>query len=111
MTCARSACGFGVLNVATTAWPPETLSETTSVNDGSSTGRPLTRNRTLHMTVVPAAADEAMFAVSVNETGLPLLTVFEPASKPMLRPGSQETTCGVTAAGRLCSPLRIAADT
>src|SRR3954447_22123235 len=110
MTWARRAFGSGVSNVATIARPPASLSETTSVNDGSLTGSPLTRKLTVHATVLPGAAEGATFAVSVNETGLPLGTVFEAPSKLMLRP-SQETTCGVTAAGRFCKPARIADET
>src|SRR3954464_15349275 len=109
MTWARSAVGSGVSKVATMARPPESLSETTSVNDGSATGRPLTRNRTVHATVVPGVADGAMCAVWVKDPAAPLVTVLDAGSKPLLRPGSHETICGVTTADKLCRPARIVA--
>src|SRR4051794_2533455 len=96
MTWARSWSGVRLSNVATTACPREILSDTTSVNDGSATGWPLTRKSTVHATVVPGTADGAMSAVSVNETVPPLVTGFEAASKPILKPGSHDTTSGVT---------------
>src|SRR4051794_28075070 len=111
MTWARSALGFGVSKVATTARPAETVSDTTSVNDGSATGWPFRRNCTVQTSVLPRVADDAMFAVSVKETELPLVTDFELASKPMLRPGSQDTTFGVTVTARFCRPFRISGET